>query len=70
MLAPFNLFAVMPHMHQLGSHMKTTVHANGQDAVIHDGPFSFDEQIVHRFEPLPVRADRYPARDDGGFCLE
>jgi hypothetical protein len=45
------VFALAPHMHMLGRHMKVSyANANGSGArVLHDQPYSFDEQ---RFESL------------------
>jgi hypothetical protein len=45
---PAKLFVVGPHMHQLGRHMKImAVRAGQPDLVLHDGPFSFDEQVFY-----------------------
>lgn len=47
------IFAAAPHMHQLGSHMKTVaVPANGEPRVLVDAPYSFDEQIYYPVDPL------------------
>jgi hypothetical protein len=46
------LFAVQPHMHQLGRYMKVTARVGGQDRVIHDGPYDFGEQPIYPMEPL------------------
>jgi hypothetical protein len=48
--APQNLFAVFPHMHQLGTHLKTTLTIGGTDQVLHDGDYAFDHQA---FIPFP-----------------
>src|SRR5205085_295931 len=40
------LIALFPHMHQLGSHFKTTIHTAAGDRVIHDGDYSFEHQAV------------------------
>jgi hypothetical protein len=47
-------FAVLPHMHQLGSHLKTTLTLDGQDQVIHDGPYDFEHQVFTTFEPIAL----------------
>lgn len=52
--APQNLFALIPHMHQLGTHFKATVTASGVPTVLHDEPFSFDGQGVTSFAPIAV----------------
>lgn len=51
---PYKLFALFPHMHQLGSHMKTTVTAGGTEHVLNDAPYDFEHQAVLTFEPLQV----------------
>ena len=45
------IFATLPHMHQLGIHMKTTAHSSlDGDVVMHDGDYSFDEQVIYSFD--------------------
>jgi hypothetical protein len=42
-----NLFAVSPHMHQLGVYLKAVAHSSVMgDVVLSDAPYSFEEQIV------------------------
>jgi hypothetical protein len=50
------LFAVQPHMHQLGRYMKVTARVGGQDRVIHDGVYDFGEQPIYPMEPLKMAA--------------
>jgi hypothetical protein len=50
------LFAVQPHMHQLGKHMKVTARIGGQDQVIHDGAYDFGEQPIYPMAPLKMAA--------------
>ncbi len=38
------LFALFPHMHQLGSHFRTTVTRGGEEIVLHDEDYEFDHQ--------------------------
>jgi hypothetical protein len=38
------VFALFPHMHQLGVHMKTSATLSGQTMVIHDAAYVFEEQ--------------------------
>lgn len=49
-----NVFALFPHMHQLGTHFKTTLTTAGTARVIHDAPYSFDEQAFLRFDPIAL----------------
>lgn len=47
------LIAVAPHMHQIGIHEKVVAQTSTQgDVVIHDAPYSFDEQSFHLIDPL------------------
>jgi len=46
---PQTLFAVFPHMHQLGTHIKTTVTAGGVAR-------EFDHQAFIPFEPIQIAA--------------
>jgi hypothetical protein len=40
-----NVFAVAPHMHQLGVHLKSVIHrAAGGTEPLFDGPYNFDDQ--------------------------
>jgi hypothetical protein len=45
-------FALFPHMHQLGTHLKTTVTIGGEPEVIHDGAYDFEEQRQLPIGPL------------------
>jgi hypothetical protein len=49
------VFAMQPHMHQLGSHMKVVAErASGGDVTLWDQPYSFDEQIASRVGPVQL----------------
>jgi hypothetical protein len=52
----YTLFALFPHMHQLGTHFKTTVTVGGEDIVIHDGPYQFEDQAFIAFDPITLAA--------------
>jgi hypothetical protein len=41
-----NIFAVIPHMHMLGTHMKIVAQRSAGDITLLDEPYEFDEQIV------------------------
>lgn len=49
-----NIFAIFPHMHQLGTHFKTTVNVGGVDKVIHDGDYDFNHQAFIPFEAITL----------------
>ena len=38
------VFALFPHMHQLGVHLKTSATIAGETMVLHDAPYVFEEQ--------------------------
>lgn len=45
------LFAVLPHMHQLGTHSRVVAHSSlDGDRVLHDAPYSFDSQLYYPVE--------------------
>ena len=47
------VFAYLPHMHQLGAHFKATFVIGGEERVIHDAPYLFEEQFQFTLpEPL------------------
>jgi hypothetical protein len=48
------VFALFPHMHQLGVHLKTTVMSAGQPRVIHDDEYTFEEQYQIALDPFPL----------------
>jgi hypothetical protein len=50
------LFALFPHMHQLGTHFKTTIIKGGEEIVLHDAPYDFNEQAFTRFDPIELSA--------------
>jgi hypothetical protein len=54
------LFAVAPHMHQLGIYEKVVVErAFDDDVVLFDGPYDFSEQIIYDVPPVKVhKGDR------------
>ena len=50
------LFALFPHMHQLGTHFKTTLTVGGVDQVLHDEVYDFEHQAVKEFNPISLSA--------------
>jgi hypothetical protein len=46
------LFALFPHMHQLGTHFKTTLTVKGVQRVLHDASYDFAEQAFLPIEPV------------------
>jgi len=51
------IFAVAPHMHQLGVYEKVVAESSRQGSVtIHDEPYSFDEQSYALIEPVDMAA--------------
>jgi hypothetical protein len=49
---PITLLSVSPHAHKTAKHMKFTVEkANGQQIVMHDEPFNFEEQTSYALKP-------------------
>ncbi len=47
------VFAVAPHMHQMGVHMKIVAEtAAGGDVLLHDAPYSFEEQLYYAIDPI------------------
>lgn len=53
---PTTLFALFPHMHQLGTHLKTTVNVGGTSTVLHDGPFTFEHQPILPLDSIALDA--------------
>lgn len=50
------LFAVQPHMHQTGVHMKGVAHSSMMgDVTVHDGPFNFENQLVYSIDEVPMK---------------
>lgn len=49
-----NIFALFPHMHQLGTHFKTTITKGGVSTVLHDADYDFNEQSFTSFEPISL----------------
>ncbi len=48
-----NIFAMIPHMHMLGTHMKVTAQSTEMgEVVIHDKDYNFDLQRVDEMEPI------------------
>lgn len=53
---PLTLFALFPHMHQLGIHSKVSVIAGGTESVLHDAAFDFAEQFQLPMDSLELAA--------------
>ena len=50
-----NLFAVIPHMHQLGTHLRLAATVSGVTTTLHDQSYSFSNQQVAEFaSPITV----------------
>lgn len=47
------IVAVMPHMHRLGTHMRVALTQGAAETVIHDAPYSFEDQR-HYLLPTPL----------------
>ena len=48
------VFALFPHMHQWGTHLKTTLTVGGVDQVLHDDMYDFEHQKVISFTPITL----------------
>ena len=48
------VFAVFPHMHQYGTHLKTTITTGGTPHVLYDGAYSFEHRQVVPFTPIQL----------------
>lgn len=48
------VFALFPHMHQYGVHLKTTLSVAGSPKVVHDGPYDFAEQEQFGIGPVKL----------------
>lgn len=56
MTSDVTLFAVAPHMHQLGIHEKVVAESAGKgEVVLHDAPYSFEEQSFSLIDPLELK---------------
>jgi hypothetical protein len=51
---PYSVFALFPHMHQLGTHIKTTLTTGGGTQTLYDDAFDFQHQPVLSFDPIPL----------------
>jgi hypothetical protein len=48
-----NIFALIPHMHMLGTHFKVVAESTAMgDVTIHDAPYTFDDQRVNNVTPV------------------
>lgn len=50
----YTIFSVLPHMHQMGAHLKVVAHRSAGDVLIHDGPYDFENQIATRLDPIAL----------------
>jgi hypothetical protein len=51
---PYSVFALFPHMHQLGTHLKTTLTMGGTEKTLFDDAFNFEHQAVLSFDPIQL----------------
>ncbi len=57
MAADTTIFAVLPHMHQLGIHAKVVAESSiDGERVLHDGPYDFDAQLYYPIDPVRMAA--------------
>jgi hypothetical protein len=54
--SPGTVFAVQPHMHQLGTHMKVTLRSGETEHVLHDDAYDFGDQTIYPLAPLALAA--------------
>jgi hypothetical protein len=47
------VYALFPHMHRLGTHIKTVFERGGTPSFVRDEPFDFEEQIQIPLDPAP-----------------
>lgn len=52
MPADVSIFAIGPHMHQYGTHLKVTAETAAGDSVVFDEDYSFDDQRHYPLSPL------------------
>ena len=50
-----HIFALFPHMHQLGRHLKTEITTGGETSTLWDEDYRFDGQTFTSFEPVTLR---------------
>jgi hypothetical protein len=48
------VFALFPHMHQLGTHFKMSVTKAGTEQMVHDDSYDFNEQSFTNFDPISL----------------
>ena len=47
-----SVFALFPHMHQHGTHIKTTVTLSGVEKTLYDADYNFQEQLQLQLDPV------------------
>ncbi len=51
---PQTVFAVFPHMHQLGTHFRTLANTAAGQIVLHDDDYRFEEQRIDPIDPIAL----------------
>jgi len=51
-----NVFAVFPHMHQLGSHAQVDLTIGGVTQTVYDEPYDFEQQWFREYDPIPMHS--------------
>lgn len=57
MRGPTSFFAVFPHMHQLGTHIRVWADVGGAEMVVHDADYLFEAQGFTSFNPIALATD-------------
>src|SRR5262245_47152257 len=50
--APITIIGFTPHMHTIGSNMKSVIMRGGQPVNVFDKPFVFDQQVNYMLDPV------------------
>jgi len=50
------LYALAPHMHQKGVHLRATAATSGGEILIYDGDYDFEHQLLHDVDDVELKA--------------
>jgi hypothetical protein len=54
--ADATLYALAPHMHQKGVHLRATATSGGEEIMVYDGEYDFSHQLLHDIDDVQLKA--------------
>lgn len=50
----YTVYAILPHMHEMGVHMRVSARRAAGAVVLYDGAYDFSDQLIYPLDPVPL----------------